>query len=96
MGTPCRETVKVATAPDYFAYRLTEFSSPMIGMLVKEANGQWWFTDEGSGTHAKWTYTAESRFFLGDADPLSGHQDSLEPLHEGGDETDQRCGQRAK
>ena len=64
-GTSCRETVKVATAPDYFSYRLTEFSSPMIGMLVKEANGQWWFTDEGSGTQAKWTYTAESRFFLG-------------------------------
>jgi hypothetical protein len=63
-GNTCRETVKVATAPDYFAYRLTEFSNPMIGMLVKEANGQWWFTDEGSGTKAKWTYTAESRFFL--------------------------------
>jgi hypothetical protein len=63
-GNTCRETVKVATAPDYFAYRLTEFSNPMIGMLVKEANGQWWFTDEGSGTHAKWTYTAESRSFL--------------------------------
>jgi hypothetical protein len=59
--TFCRETVKVATAPDYFAYRLTEFSSRMIGMLVREANGQWWFTDDGSGTHAKWTYTAESR-----------------------------------
>jgi polyketide cyclase/dehydrase/lipid transport protein len=63
-GNTCRETVEVATAPDYFAYRLTEFSNPMIGMLVKEANGQWWFTDEGSGTHAKWTYTAESRNFL--------------------------------
>ena len=60
-GTHCRETVKTATAPDYFAYRLTDFSSRMIGMLVREANGQWWFTDEGSGTHAKWTYTAESR-----------------------------------
>ena len=64
-GNTCRETVKVATSPDYFAYRLTEFSNPLIGMLVKEANGQWWFTDEGSGTKAKWTYTAESRFFLG-------------------------------
>lgn len=63
-GNTCRETVKVATAPDYFAYRLTEFSNPMISMLVKEANGQWWFTDEGSRTRAKWTYTAESRFFL--------------------------------
>ena len=62
--TTCRETVKVATAPDYFAYRLTEFSSRMIGMLVREANGQWWFTDDGSGTKAKWTYTAEGRSAL--------------------------------
>ena len=63
-GTWCRETVKTATAPDYFAYRLTEFSSRVIGMLVREANGQWWFTDDGAGTHAKWTYTAESRSIL--------------------------------
>jgi hypothetical protein len=63
-GTTCRETVKVATAPDYFAYRLTEFSSRLIGMLVQEATGQWWFTDEGSSTKAKWTYTAEGRSVL--------------------------------
>jgi len=63
-GTTCRETVKTATAADYFAYRLTEFSSRMVGMLVREATGQWWFTDEGSGTHAKWTYTAEGRSIL--------------------------------
>ena len=63
-GTWCRETVRVATAPDYFAYRLTEFSSRLIRMLVMEANGQWWFTDEGTATRAKWTYTAESRSFL--------------------------------
>jgi hypothetical protein len=63
-ATFCRETVKVATAPDYFAYRLTEFSSRVISLLVREANGQWWFTDEGAGTRAKWTYTAESRFFI--------------------------------
>jgi len=62
--TTCRETVKVATAPDYFAYRLTEFSSRQVGMLVREAGGQWWFTDEGTGTHVKWTYTAESRNLL--------------------------------
>jgi hypothetical protein len=59
--TTCRETVKVATTPDYFAYRLTEFSSRMVGRLVQEATGQWWFTDEGGGTRAKWTYTAEAR-----------------------------------
>ena len=33
----------------------------MVGMLVREAGGQWWFTDEGTGTHVKWTYTAEPR-----------------------------------
>lgn len=59
--TYVRETVKVATAPHYFAYRLTDFSSRTIRLLVREASGQWWFTDEGSGTHVKWTYTAESR-----------------------------------
>jgi hypothetical protein len=62
--TMCRETVKTATAPDYFAYRLTDFSSRMIRLLVREATGQWWFTDEGAGTRAKWTYTAEGRSWL--------------------------------
>ncbi|MGE3509513.1 MAG: hypothetical protein AB7N65_11580 [Vicinamibacterales bacterium] len=62
--TSVRETVKVATAPDYFSYRLTDFSSRPIRMLVAEAGGQWWFTDEGAGTHVKWTYTAESRNWL--------------------------------
>ena len=64
-GTTVRETVTTATTPDYFAYRLTEFSSRMIRMLVKEARGQWWFTDSGSGLQAKWTYTAVSRNPIG-------------------------------
>jgi hypothetical protein len=54
-----------ATAPDYFAYAITEFSNPTIRRLVKEARGQWWFTDEGPGTKAKWTYIAESKSILG-------------------------------
>jgi hypothetical protein len=62
--TTSRETVTAATAPDYFAYRLTEFSSRRLRLLVREARGQWWFTDEGAGTYAKWTYTAESRSFV--------------------------------
>ena len=64
-GNTVRETVTAATAPDYFAYRLTEFSNPMIRFLVKEARGQWWFTDDGGGLQAKWTYIAESKSFLG-------------------------------
>jgi len=59
-----RETVTAATAPDYFAYRVTDFSSPRLRLLTREARGQWWFTDSGNGTHVKWTYTAESRSFL--------------------------------
>ena len=92
MEPRCRETVKTATAPDYFAYRLTEFSSRMISMLVREANGQWWFTDEGAGTQAKWTYTAEGRIDSRDANPLSGDQDPLASLHELGDEEHQGTG----
>jgi hypothetical protein len=60
-GTTVRETVTKATTPDYFSYRLTEFSSSMVRGLVKEAAGQWWFTDNGSGLQAKWMYTAESK-----------------------------------
>lgn len=59
-GNTVRETVVTATAPDYFAYRLTEFSNPMIRAVCRDARGQWWFTDSGSGLQAKWTYTAES------------------------------------
>jgi hypothetical protein len=59
-GNTVRETVTTATAPDYFAYHLTEFSNPMIRLVCKQARGQWWFTDSGSGLQAKWTYTAES------------------------------------
>jgi hypothetical protein len=64
-GMTVRETVTKATAPDYFAYRLTEFSSPTIRAFVKEARGQWWFTDNDTGLRAKWTYTIESRNLLG-------------------------------
>src|SRR5262249_38811674 len=60
-GNRVRETVTMATAPDYFAYRLTEFSNPMIRAVCREARGQWWFTDSGSGLQAKWTYTAQSK-----------------------------------
>jgi len=63
-GTSSRETVTAAAAPDYYAYRLTEFSGRSLRLLVQEARGQWWFTDDGTGTHAKWTYTAESRGLL--------------------------------
>ena len=63
-GNTVRETVTAATTPDFFSYVVTEFSNKTIGGLVKEMRGHWWFTDDGSGTQAKWTYTAESKSFL--------------------------------
>lgn len=64
-GTYSRETVLHANAPEYFAYRLTEFSSPMLRLMAREAGGQWWFRDHPKGgTDVKWTYSAEARSFL--------------------------------
>lgn len=60
-GNSARETVTAADPPDYFAYLVNEFTQPLIRTLVKEARGQWWFTDEGAGLHARWTYTFEAR-----------------------------------
>jgi hypothetical protein len=63
-GFSAREEVTAVDAPNYFAYVVTNFTQPMIRRLVKEARGQWWFTDEGSGTHAKWTYEVEGTSIL--------------------------------
>lgn len=64
-GTYSRETVLHATSPDYFAYRLTEFSSLMLKLMAREAGGRWWFTDApAGGTDVKWTYSAEATSIL--------------------------------
>lgn len=55
-GNTAHEQVTAADTPDYFAYVVSGFSHPLVRMLVKEGRGQWWFTDEPSGTHVKWTY----------------------------------------
>ncbi len=60
-GNTVREQVTAADTPDYFAYLVSEFSSSMIRLMVKEARGQWRFTDEGKGTQIQWTYTAVAR-----------------------------------
>ena len=58
-GNSAREEVTAADTPDYFAYTVTEFTNPLIRRIVKRAGGQWWFTDNGAGTQAKWTYEFE-------------------------------------
>ncbi len=60
-GSSAREEVTAADAPDYFSYVVTDFTQPLISRLVKEARGQWWFTPENGGTHAKWTYAYEAK-----------------------------------
>ena len=60
-GYTAREEVMAAHPPDYFAYMVTDFTRPMLRILIKEARGQWWFTPGGAGTHAKWAYTFEGR-----------------------------------
>jgi hypothetical protein len=62
-GYSVREEVTAARAPDYFAYVVTDFTQPIIRLLVKEARGQWWFTPGAAGTRAKWTYAFEGRTF---------------------------------
>ncbi|XXT14605.1 SRPBCC family protein [Sorangium sp. So ce429] len=58
-GSTVREEVAVADAPDYFAYTVTNLTNPILRRLVKEARGQWWFTDDCPGTKVKWLYEFE-------------------------------------
>jgi hypothetical protein len=52
------ETTKVVTAPDFFAYELTDFQK-LFGKLVHHARAEWRFTPVDGGTRIRWTY----RFF---------------------------------
>ena len=54
-GNSAREEVTAAAMPDYFASVVTEFTNPLIRRVVREVREQWWFSDAGSGIHAKWT-----------------------------------------
>ena len=59
-GHTAREEVVAAIGPEYFSYRVTEFTHPVISRLVGEARGQWWFSDDPAGTRAVWTYEFDS------------------------------------
>ena len=63
-GNSAREVVTAGDAPGYFAYVVTEFTNPLIRRLVREVREQWWFTDEGAGTHAKWAVAFEAKSIL--------------------------------
>lgn len=56
-GNTAREEVTEFKQGDYFAYRINEFTFA-VKYLATHAQGQWWFTDVGTGgTKVRWTYT---------------------------------------
>jgi hypothetical protein len=55
-GGSAREEVTDFARPDYFAYRVSEFSAP-FDRLARQAVGQWWFTRVEGATKVRWTYT---------------------------------------
>lgn len=65
--TTAREAVTACEAPAYFAYRVSDITHPLLRRLVREADGQWWFTDapptaDGRlATRVVWRYTFTAR-----------------------------------
>lgn len=63
-GGTAREEVTAFSRPDYFAYRVSDLSHPLLRMLVTDARGEWWFTDMPSGTGVRWRYAFAPRSVL--------------------------------
>lgn len=62
-GDTAREEVTDYSAPDYFAYRVSDFSFA-LKHIATQGWGQWWFTPDEGGTHVTWTYTFTARSAL--------------------------------
>lgn len=56
-GSTAREQVTLLEAPRRFAYRVWDFSNPIIKALATEARGHWTFVAAAQGTQVTWTYT---------------------------------------
>lgn len=59
-GTSAREQVTVFQRPEYFAYRVDNFTFA-VRHLAEFATGEWWFERDGSGTKLRWTYTFHAK-----------------------------------
>lgn len=58
-GSTSQETLLTWDAPKSFSYKNEQFSSKILGSLLKRLEGNWLFTDLGkSTTNIIWTYTA--------------------------------------
>jgi hypothetical protein len=60
-GGTAREEVTAFSRHDYFAYRVSDFSHPVLRRLAREARGEWWFTAAGGGTAVRWRYAFVAR-----------------------------------
>jgi hypothetical protein len=56
-GNTVREQVTRYDRSKHFAYRVWDFSHPLIGSLADEAHGEWTFASHPGGTLVTWTYT---------------------------------------
>jgi hypothetical protein len=56
-GSTVREQVTHYDPSKYFAYRIWDFSNPIISALATGARGEWTFSATPGGTLVTWTYT---------------------------------------
>lgn len=63
-GSTARERLTAYELPQYFAYTVSEFSG-VLRFLAREARGEWWFVERGSGrTGIRWRYEFRPRYWL--------------------------------
>jgi len=70
-GSTLSEAVTEFVPTERFAYRVGDFTHPVLRALATEGRGQWRFAPVEGGTAVEWTYTFEARGAAA-AVPLSG------------------------
>jgi len=64
-GSTSQESLLTVNAPNSFSYKNENFTSKVLGTLLKRIEGEWLFTDLGNHkTKIEWTYrTVPTNFF---------------------------------
>ncbi|HEX6590938.1 MAG TPA: SRPBCC family protein [Moraxellaceae bacterium] len=63
-GSTAREQLLAYRAPEYFGYRVGDFSGA-LGFIARHAEGQWWFEAVGTTrTRVRWQYDFVARSWL--------------------------------
>ena len=64
-GSTSQESLLTMNSPTSFSYKNDQFTTPMLKFLLKRIEGEWLFTDLGSGqTKIEWTYRAVPKNFM--------------------------------